>query len=321
MSTLVLVGEASKKGRPYLKTVLDSAWTVVDFDAAAPERLTAVAAIGMPAGLRWKEQLPALKFLQLSSAGLDGLDFALLPSGCRVSNVYEHEASIAEYVFTALFELENQGWISRAQNGFKKGEWLHLDRIGHPPRPTVCGKRIGIIGYGHIGRRCAEIATALNMKVTVHTRTKPADKVELAATVEDLAKISDYLLVACPETPETRALVGENALSLLPANAIVINIARGPVIEEQALFEALSTKRIGGAILDVWYQYPSSAAELRHGSRFAFHELDNVFLTPHLSAHTPEMVERRWTFMAANLNRFLKNQPLLNPVADAGVKA
>ena len=63
MSTLVLVGEASKKGRPYLKTVLDSAWTVVDFDAAAPERLTAVAAIGMPAGLRWKEQLPALKFL------------------------------------------------------------------------------------------------------------------------------------------------------------------------------------------------------------------------------------------------------------------
>lgn len=321
MSTLVLVGEASKKGRPYLSRLLDAAWTVVDFDAAGPERARAVAAIGMPAGLRWKEQLPALEFLQLSGAGLDGLDFSLLPSGCRVSNVYEHEASIAEYVFTALFQLENQGWLARAQAGFKKGEWPHLDRIGQPPRPTVCGKRMGIIGYGHIGRRCAEIASALNMKVTVHTRTKPAEKIDLAATVEDLARVSDYLLVACPETPETRALVGEKALSLLPSNAVVINISRGPVVEEQALFEALSKKRIGGAILDVWYQYPASAAETKHGSRFDFHELENVILTPHLSAHTPEMVERRWTFMAANLNRFLKKQPLLNAVADARVKA
>lgn len=321
MSTLVLVGEASKKGRPYLNKLLDSAWTVVDFDAAGPERLSAVAAIGMPAGLRWKEQLPKLGFLQLSGAGLDGLDFTLLPAGCRVCNVYEHEASIAEYVFTALFHLENQGWLARAQAGFKKGEWLHLDRIGQPPRPTVCGKRMGILGYGHIGRRCAEIAAALNMKVTVHTRTKPAGKVDLAASVEDLAKVSDYLLVACPETPETRGLVGEKALALLPSHAKLINISRGPVVEERALFDALSQRRIGGAILDVWYQYPASSAEPRHGSRFAFHELENVILTPHLCAHTPEMVERRWTFMAANLNRFLKNQPLLNAVADASVKA
>lgn len=321
MSTLVLVGDAAKRGRPFLDKLLDSSWKVVDFDAAGSERLTAEAAIGVPAGLRWKEQLPALKLLQLSGAGLDGLDFSLLPEGCRVCNVYEHEASIAEYVFTALLQLENQGWLSSAQAAFKKGEWLHLDRIGQPPRPTVCGKRMGILGYGHIGRRCAQIASALNMKVTVHTRTRPDDKVELAATVADLAKVSDYLLVACPETPETRGLVDAKALALLPAGAKLINISRGPVVDEAALFDALSKKKLGGAVLDVWYQYPASAAEPRHGSRLPFHELDNVILTPHISAHTPEMVERRWTFMAANLNRFLKNQPLLNPVADAGVKA
>ena len=104
----------------------------------------------MPKSIKWSEITPNLKFLQLPGAGLDGLNKEDLPENCVVCNVYEHEASIVEYVFGCLFNYSSK-WLDNSIKNFKEGVWTYFDRIGQGSRSSICGKTIGIIGFGHIG--------------------------------------------------------------------------------------------------------------------------------------------------------------------------
>jgi phosphoglycerate dehydrogenase-like enzyme len=117
--------------------------------------------------------------------------------------------------------------------------------------------------------------------------------------------------------PETTGLIDARRLGLLKPSAVLINIARGQVIDEDALYAALRDVKIGGAAIDVWWQYPNPAEPTRRGSRHPFHELPNVIVTPHNSGWTAGMVRRRWDEIADNIHRFCRGDSLINLVATA----
>jgi phosphoglycerate dehydrogenase-like enzyme len=124
----------------------------------------------------------------------------------------------------------------------------------------------------------------------------------------------DTLLIACGLAPETRGLIDARRLSLLKPGALLINIARAPIVDEDALYDALKGGHLGGAALDVWWQYPSAGEPDRRPSRRPFHELPNVLMTPHSSSSSDATAERRWSVVAANLDRFARGEPLENIV-------
>jgi len=320
--TLALVGEGVTRRADWLRSQIDPKWeiSVSGGEGNTKTIRNATAAIGMPRAIEWRNEIPSLRLLQLPGAGLDGLSAMDVPDGCVVCNVYRHEASVAEYVFSSLFYLTSK-WIEHASSRLKAGAWVFFDRVGGESRPSICGRRFGVVGFGHIARRCAEVAVSLDMEVSVYTRTiRSRSELErkgicFVSSVEELARTVDVFLVACPLTPQTVGLVNEEVLQCMHPHTIVINVARAQVVDEGALFDAVSAQKIGGAILDVWYRYPTSGSDNLTGSEFPFHLLDNVVVTPHLAANTEHMVRRRWEFMAGNVNNFVKGRALENVVS------
>jgi len=150
------------------------------------------------------------------------------------------------------------------------------------------------------------------MRVAAATRSAiPGDAVQpdFAGSVEAVLEQSDFLVIAAPLTTETRGRIGAAELALLPPGAVVINVSRAEIVAEQVLFDALSEGRLGGAALDVWYQYPAPG-ESGHGSALPFHTLPNVICTPHYSAWTRAMILRRIDAMCANLKRLERGEGL-----------
>ena len=121
------------------------------------------------------------------------------------------------------------------------------------------------------------------------------------------------IVAALPLTAETSGIVGSTALAAMRPDAVLINAGRGPVIDEQALYDALKARRIGGAVIDTWYQYPA-AGKPALPSRLPFHELDNITMTPHMSGWSDGTVNRRRGIMAENVNRLARGEALANVV-------
>jgi phosphoglycerate dehydrogenase-like enzyme len=128
---------------------------------------------------------------------------------------------------------------------------------------------------------------------------------------------ADAVVVTLPLTESTRGLVGAQALSAMRADAVLINVGRGPVIDEQALFDALQQRRIAGAVIDTWYQYPGHAQAQCAPSRLDFAGLDNLVMTPHMSGWTEGTVRRRQQTLADNITRLAQGQPLINVLRPA----
>ena len=129
-----------------------------------------------------------------------------------------------------------------------------------------------------------------------------------------LLEHADFVLIACPLTEQTRGLIGQAQLARMKPDAVLINVARGPIADEDALFAALRDGVIGGAVLDTWYRYPSPAESDVRPSRHPFHELSNVVMTPHLSGWTEGLMPRRFAVIIDNLERLADGRPLLNQV-------
>jgi phosphoglycerate dehydrogenase-like enzyme len=136
--------------------------------------------------------------------------------------------------------------------------------------------------------------------------------------IDDLLPQCDFVLIACPLTAETRGLIDARRLRLMRPQAVLVNVARAAIVDEEALFQALSSRSIAGAVLDVWYAYPTAEEPQAKPSRFPFESLDNVTMTPHASAWTDELIARRWRFIAANLDRFARGEALQNVVIRDG---
>jgi phosphoglycerate dehydrogenase-like enzyme len=261
-----------------------------------------------------------LKLVQVPGAGLDRIDRSAIPSGAWLANVHGHENGIAEYVIGAMIAMTRD--FIRLHTALTKGEWQSQWAIGTAPPlvwPELAGKTVGILGYGKIGRAVARRARAFDMKICAVRRTfQRCSDDDLAflggpGSIDDVLRHSDYLLISMPATPDTVGLVDRARLGLMKSSALLINVARAEIIDEDALYEALAGRKIAGAVLDVWYRYPRQPGPTAPATH-PFHELPNVLMTPHVSGWTDGMFNARGRLIAENIRRVAEGLTPLNPV-------
>jgi phosphoglycerate dehydrogenase-like enzyme len=194
-----------------------------------------------------------------------------------------------------------------------KHEWSQ-DKLWHEqPRPReVAGSTVAVIGMGGIGREFASRAKALGIKVLA-VRENPskglsgADAVYSPEEIDEVLPQADYVLLCPPVTPATTGLMNAARLGKMKPDAYLINVARGPLIDEPALLDALQKRRIAGAALDVFNEEPLPSSS-------PFWLLDNILITPHTAAVTERLWERHYRLIVDNMKRFLAGEPLMNQV-------
>lgn len=324
--TLLLAGTEATRFRHHLDRFLTTPWRIEEWSTTDPvpdlDRLmaTTIAVVVGPDALRARQVLPQLGvnnsiwLVQLPFAGTDFLDPELLPDGCVVANSTGHESAIAEFVMATMLE-----WVigRRAiEDDFRSGSWhYHGSRPGALVHGELRGRTLGLVGWGGIAREVAARAAAFAMDVVAVGRSDRDAEPPLGwyGTTGDIGRLmdeADIVVVACDLNDQTRGLIGRSLLDRLGPDGLIVNVARGPIIEEDALFEALAERRIGGAVIDVWYGYPTPDDPERAPSRHGFAELDNVLMSPHCSGRTAEALERRWRTVAANLDHLARAEPI-----------
>lgn len=259
-----------------------------------------------------------LGLFQVPFAGYDWLRPEGVPKGCLVCNALGHEIPMAEFAIASLLEWEIG--LRIMDPDFRSGSWAYQGTSTGKTHGEIHGKTLGIYGYGQIGREAAARAAAFGMRVAAIARRPretvpaPLDWIGTNADLPRLLAESDYLLLACDLNEETRGIINAQALAKMKPEAFIVNLARGPVIEEEALYNALKNKQLAGAAIDTWYIYPGrplpggTPEASPRPSRFAFHELENLIMTPHCSAHTEATDQRRWVSMAVNLDAFARGE-------------
>jgi phosphoglycerate dehydrogenase-like enzyme len=177
----------------------------------------------------------------------------------------------------------------------------------------ISGQTAGIVGYGDIGRAVATRLHPMGMKVVASRRTAPpspdpiVDQYYRPEELPEMLAACDYVIVAAPLTPQTRGMLAAREFAAMKPSAVVINVGRGAVIDEAAIIEALSTRRILGAALDVFATEPLPAGH-------PFFQLDNLLLSPHSADHTSDWLDRAMQFFVTQFERFAKGEPLTNIV-------
>lgn len=253
----------------------------------------AQAPAGWPGRLQW---------VHLASAGIDFfppwlLDVPLVTCSRGVAAV-----PIAEYVLAAVLTHEKH-WDTLQVDGARR--WRDtFQRVDRQPPGSLRGRTLGIAGYGAIGREVARLGEAFGMQVTVLRRGgAPVEGVHSVASIEELLAASDHLVLALPITPETRHLVNAATLAHARPGLHLVNIARGALVDQQALLHALDVGHLSGATLDVTDPEP-----LPEGHRLYRHP--RVRLTPHVSWAAQDAGEATARKFVANLSRFLAGEPL-----------
>jgi phosphoglycerate dehydrogenase-like enzyme len=299
---------------------LETPWDVVVADSEVSGELArALEGADALITMSWNGAVPcapSLRLLQTPGAGTDAIDMTRLAPSTAVCNCFEHEIGIAEYVLGAMLEWEVG--LRRMDATLRAGDWSGSYLCG-PRHGEVHGKTLGILGYGRIGRETARRALAFGMQVRACSRTARTSepligRVDGMDALADLLRGSDFVLVTLPLDAGTRGLLDARAFAQMKDSAVVINVSRGAVIDEQALYDALAQRRIGGAVIDVWYGYPPRGERHAAPSRLPFQALDNLIMTPHASAWTDGLLPRRNRAIAENLNRLARGEPLLNVV-------
>lgn len=275
-------------------------------DAVVTDRLTADDTAG--AG--------RLRLVHAYSAGADRIDRPALPPGCTLCNLHGPENAIAEWTLGAMVAITRRSVFFDRE--LRRGRWHR----GEEPRPhELRGRIVGTVGYGPIGRRVGELCRAIGMEVAAVTRRPSPGRAEGLRwlgglhDVTRLAAESDVVVAALPLTDETHGLIGAAELDAVGPDGYLVNVGRGEVVQERALYEALRDRRIAGASLDVWYRYPRGSTDPTQPSELPFHELDNVLMSPHVSGTTVETELNRRAILLAQLERFAKGEPLENVIA------
>jgi len=234
----------------------------------------------------------------------------LITSDVVLSNAREvHGPVVAEHVIALMFALAKK--LPQAARLQQKHVWGKSAIWNDAPRPReMAGATLGLIGLGGIGRAVARMASALGMRVIAvrehleKERPQGVDAVYASAQINDLLSQSDFVVVATPLTEATRGLINAKRLAAMRPDAYLINVGRGPHVDEAALADALRNHRIAGAALDVFDQEPLPAES-------PLWDLENLLITPHTGSLTEKLWQRHYAVFSENLRRYLTREPLL----------
>lgn len=255
-----------------------------------------------------------LRWIHSQAAAVHQLMFPeLIQSDVIITNARDvHGPVVAEHVIALMFALAKQ--IPPAVRFQQKHVWGQESLWRGRPRPReLAGATLGLVGLGSIGRHVAKAAAALGMHVMAvreHPEKEKPEHVEEvlpSSQLNDLLARSDYVVLSAPLTPATKGMIGHDQLASMKADGCLINVGRGPLVEEAGLVEVLSKKKIGGAALDVFDQEPLPSDSL-------LWDLDNLLITPHTAGMSDKMWDRHYALFSENLRRYLSGQPLLGVV-------
>lgn len=274
------------------------------------------------------EQAPKLRWIQTHSAGVDFLLDEPIMQSKQVkvtSSSGIHATPIAEYCIMMMLAFNYRLPLMLRQQA--ESLWRTRDDRNREifQRYELRGQTVGIVGYGSIGRELARIAASMGMVVLATKRDlmqlsdetdyhEPGtgdvlgeipDRLYPTEAITSLARESDFVVLTLPLTPETRHLIDADVLKAMKSSAVLINIARGAVVDEAALIDALKGKQIGGAALDVFEQEPLPADS-------PLWQLDNVIISPHVAGNSRTYHQKAAAVFIENLQRYLDGSPLLN---------
>lgn len=282
--------------------------------ASEPDRLVAdvadrvrgvvtVGSTGLPAGLI--QSLPKLEIIACFGTPHGSVDIAAADArGVVVTNTPDSiTEAVADLAIGLVIALMRK--IVETDRFIRAGKWT----TGLPPMGSdLRGKTCGIVGLGKIGSGIARRAEALGMKVCYHgRRVRPGVDYTFCPDLMELARRSDCLVVACWLTPETRGLIDARVLEALGPGGFLVNIARGPIVDEGAMIAALKDERIAGAALDVYWDEPRVPEALL--------AMENVVLVPHIGSSTREVRDTRGEKLLANLRAHFSGKPVPNPLS------
>jgi phosphoglycerate dehydrogenase-like enzyme len=251
---------------------------------------------------------PRVRWVHSRSAGLERTLFPeLVASDVTMTNgsgVFS--PSLGEFALAAILYFAKD--FRRMIRNQVASVWAPFDVL------PISGQTVGIVGYGDIGRAVATRVRAMGMNVLAvkrHVSTQNSDSLVDQVYAPDLRaemlSRCDYVVAAAPLNAETRGLIGETEFAVMKPSAVIINVGRGPVIDEPAMIKALSERKIKGAALDVFDEEPLP-------EKHPFYQLENVLLSPHCADHTPDWLDNAMRFFIAQFERFRRGESLLNVV-------
>lgn len=243
-------------------------------------------------------KLPDLKYIGVLATGYNVVDLeSTRRKGIIVTNVPAYSTmSVAQHVFALILEFFN-GTASLSE-GVRKGRWSRNIDFCYWDRTLteLDGLTMGIVGFGKIGRAVARIGEVFGLKVIVHTRSRVNDYEH--CSLDELLKTSDIVTLHCPLTPQTRGMINAGHLGMMKPSALLVNTARGPLVIEQDLAEALNTGIIAGACLDVLSQEPPPEDNPLLSAR-------NCIITPHIAWATLSARKRLMDIAVSNIREYL----------------
>lgn len=252
------------------------------------------------------DKCPNLKYVGLFATGYNNVDLAAASRrGAVVCNVPAYSTNaVAQHTFALILDYYNK--VAEYKKTVADGDWVNYKLFSYFYIPTteIAGLTLGIIGYGDIGRKTAEIARAFGMNVVTYTRSpqKVTDGTRVC-TLEELLSISDAVSLHCPLTPENGKMINVETLALMKPNALLVNTARGGLIDEQALADALNGGRLGGARLDTLTYEPMREDCPLRGAK-------NCAITPHIAWAPIETRVRLLEKVAKNLQAWINGEPI-----------
>lgn len=251
------------------------------------------------------DRMPKLEIIASASVGYDGIPVEYARSkGIPVTNTPDvlnddvADLAIGLMIMTARRLVASDKYV-------RAGRW---DKEGdYPLAQKASGKRVGILGMGRIGKEIGKRAEAMNNTVSYHSRNPVKDvSWKHYPDLVELAKDSDFLIVIIPSTPQTQKIVSKAVIEALGPTGILVNVARGAVVDEDALLEALKAGKVGGAGLDVFVNEPTVPAD--------FFAMDNVVLQPHVGSATHETRRAMSQLVLDNLDAHFAGKPLLTEI-------
>lgn len=251
-------------------------------------------------------QLPRLKLIAVAATGFDNVDIAACRRrGIAVANVRNWSKSVPEHVFALILALRRD--LLSYHAAIQGGAWQRADNytlLLEPMPLSLSGNTLGLIGYGGLGRAVAELAGAFGMRVLIAERKGAGTLRNGRTSFAEVLAESSVLVVLCPFTEETRGLIGSAELESMPHHALLINCARGGIVDEQALADALRRGDIAGAGVDVLSQEPP-----RSGNPLLALKQPNLIVTPHVAWASVESLQALADQLIDNIEGFVAGTP------------